>query len=365
MTILLMTPGPTRVPERVLQTNAQAMIYHRDAEFSEALVETLAGLRPLFGTEGDVLPVHSTGRGAMEAAICNLFSPGDEVIACCNGRFGELWVELAETFGLMVHRVCLDWTQSVETSAIEATLDAHPKIKAVMAVHSDTSTGVLNDVGAIAAIARSKDKLVLVDGVSAVGGIPFHFDEWDLDVAVTSSQKCLMSSPGLAFVAISERALKACEASKLPRSYFDFMGIKRALARPRPETPGTTPVHLVLQVHEALSMIAEEGIEATFARHEAMAQMARDWANEMGLSLQCPNLKRFSPTLTAIHVPEELNFRDIRQRLKASGILIAGGIGRYETASMRIGHMGDIRPADVRQTLNALTEVIEDLKKGH
>src|SRR5207237_6566306 len=135
-----------------------------------------------------------------------------------------------------------EWERSADARAIEAALDAHPKTKAVLAVHSDTSTGALNDVAAIAAAARSRKVLVVIDGVSAVGGVPFHFDDWGIDVAVTASQKCLMSSPGLSFVAISERAWKACEASRLPRSYFDFMAIKRALARPKPETPGTTPV---------------------------------------------------------------------------------------------------------------------------
>lgn len=365
MTMLLMTPGPTRVPEQVLHAGARAMIYHRSPEFSKVLVETLAGLRPLFGTRGEVLPIHATGRGAMEASICNLFSPGDEVMACCNGRFGELWAELAEAFGLIIHRICLDWACSANASEIEAAFDAHPKTKAVLIAHSDTSTGALNDVAAVAAVARSKDALVVVDGVSAVGGVPFHLDEWGIDVAVTASQKCLMSSPGLAFIAMSERAWKACETSKLPRSYFDFMGIKQALARPQPETPGTTPVHIVMQVHQALQMIAEEGLDQTFARHETMAQMVRDWAGEMEWPLQCPNLERFSPTLTALHVPEDLRLNALRDGLKTRGILTARGIGRYEATSMRIGHMGDIRLDDVRQTLDALTEVIEDLKRDH
>ena len=365
MTMLLMTPGPTRVPERVLRAGAQPMIYHRVPEFSKVLVETLAGLRPIFGAQGDVLPVHATGRGAMEASICNLFSPGDEVVVCCNGRFGEIWADFAESFGLVVHRVCADWEHSADAEVIAAALDAHPKTKAVLVVHSDTSTGALNDVAAIASVARSRNLLVLVDGVSAVGGVPFHLDEWGVDVAITASQKCLMSSPGLSFVALSERALKACETSKLPRSYFDFLDIKRALSRPQPETPGTTPVHIMLQVHQAISMIAEEGLSQTFARHAAMAQMVCDWASKMGWSVQCPNLKHFSPTLTALAVPENLRLNEIRDGLKARGILTARGLGRYDATSMRIGHLGDIRPADVQRTLDALEEVIADLQQGH
>src|SRR5262250_2439935 len=151
MTPLLMTPGPTRIPDRVLRAGVEQVIHHRSPEFSRLLASTLDGLRALFGTTGDVLPVHATGRGAMESAICNLFSPGDELIACCNGRFGEIWAEIAERFGLTVHRVCAEWDSSVYAAEIETALGDHPRASAVTIIHSDTSTGCLNDIESVSA----------------------------------------------------------------------------------------------------------------------------------------------------------------------------------------------------------------------
>jgi len=358
MTILLMTPGPTRVPDRVLAAGAIPMIHHRAEEFRELLGSTLDRLRPLFGAQGDVLPVHATGRGALEGAIVNLFSPGDELLACCNGLFGEMWTGIAEAFGVIVHRVCCSWEASADPRQVQAALETHPRVRGVLIAHSDTSTGALNDVAAVARVCRSAGVLVMVDAVSSLGGAPFHFDDWDLDIAVTASQKCLMSSPGMAFVAISERAWEAQKTARLPRMYFDFAAIRKALARARPETPGTTPVHLVAQVNAALELIEEEGPERVFARHEEMGRMTRQGAADLGMPLQCPELQVFSPTVTAIRAPEGIAPLELRRQLKARGILTAQGLGSYTPTSFRIGHMGDIRPADVRRTLDTLAEIL-------
>jgi aspartate aminotransferase-like enzyme len=358
MAPLLMTPGPTRVPLRVLAAGATAMIHHRTEEFSAILAAVIARLRPLFGTTGDVLPVHSTGRGALEAAVTNLLSPGDEIVACCNGRFGEMWAEIAARFGVVVHRACCDWSASVDARDVEAAFDAHPNARAVLLAHSDTSTGALNDVAAIARAARAAGALVMVDAVSSLGGVPFRFDEWDIDVAVTASQKCLMSSPGLAFVALSARAWESQATARLPRSYFDLAAIRKTLARPKMETPGTTPVHLVVQVHAALQQIEEEGLQHVYARHQEMAQMTRQAAADLGMAVQCPALVQFSPTLTGIRAPGGTSPQVIRDQMKARGILIARALGRFEPTCFRIGHLGDIRPADVRRTLDSLAEII-------
>src|ERR1051326_932519 len=362
MAMLLMTPGPTRVPQRVLRAGAQQMVHHRDGEFSRVLLTTLEGLRPLFGTSGDVIPVHATGRGAMEASICNLLSPGSEVIACANGRFGQMWAEIAESFGVIVHRVCKDWGPSADPLAIEDALKAHPKSRALLIVHSETSTGVLNDIAAIVRAVRPNPLLVMVDCVSSLGGAAVCFDAWNIDVAVTASQKCLMSSPGLSFVALSERAWLANQTARLPRAYFNFEAIRKSLSRARPETPGTAPVHLFFQVNEALSMIHEEGIENTFARHKEMGRRVQDWVGQNRFSLQSPEAECLSPTVTAICPPEDLGAEPIRELLKTRGILTARGLGPYESSGIRIGHMGDIRPRDVQRTLDALSEAVAELE---
>jgi len=359
---LLMTPGPTRVPARVLSAGARPMLHHRSPAFSRELVEMAQLMRPLLGTQQRVLPLPSTGRGGMEAAICNVFSPGDEVIVCANGRFGALWGKLAETFGLVVHRVATDWASDVDLGEIEAAFERHPKIRAVTMTYSDTSTGVANDVRAIARVAAQHGALVLVDAVSAIGGMPFAFDDWQIDIVVTASQKCLMSSPGLALVVASARAMNAARDARLPRNYWDLAEIDRSMARPQPMTLGTAPVHVVLQVVEALRMIHEEGVERVFERHALVAQRLRRGLADLGLPLQCPGFKNYSTTLTAIAAPEGLSPQAIRSGLEARGILVAESLGLFEGTGFRIGHMGDIRAADVDLTLAELAGVLQHVR---
>jgi aspartate aminotransferase-like enzyme len=358
--LLLMTPGPTRVPDRVLAAGGRPMIHHRTPEFSRELATAIELLGPVFGTTSKPLPIHTTGRGALEATICNLFSAGDEIAMCCNGKFGEMWAEFAESYGLVVHRYATSWEHDADPDELNDLLTRHSRIQAVSLAYGDTSTGVANDVAALARVAQSHGALTLVDAVSSLGGMPFAFDEWGVDVTVTASQKCLMSSPGLAWVGMSELAWRATETAKLPRNYWDFRAVRDTISKPRPETPGTTPVHLVLQVAEALRMMHEEGLAQVYARHATMAARARDGAAELGLEPQCPNLSRRSATLTAIALPAGISPKPFRDRIKAQGILTAAGLGRYEATGFRIGHMGDIRMADIERTLAAVSEALHD-----
>jgi aspartate aminotransferase-like enzyme len=337
------------------------MIHHRTPEFSRELAEMIRLLGPVFGTAGAVLPVHTTGRGAMEAAICNLLSPGDEIVACCNGKFGEMWAGFAEAYGMVVYRVATDWSRAVDGGEVERCLSEHPRTRAVALTYVDTSTGVRNDIDAVCRAVRAHDALVLVDGVSSLGGVPFAFDEWGVDFAVTASQKCLMSSPGLAFVTLSERAWSATLRARLPRNYWDFSQIRRETTRPRPETPGTPPVHIVLQVAEALRMMHEEGLSNVFHRHEEMAECVRRGVAQLGLALQCPGFPRFGSTLTAIALPPDKPPKAVRDAIKARGILTAAGLAHFAATTMRIGHMGDIRMADVDRTLAALGEALREV----
>ena len=357
--LLLMTPGPTRVPDRVLRAGARPMIHHRTPEFSRELVEMIELLGPLFGTKNPVLPVHTTGRGAMEAAICNLFSPGDVIGVCCNGKFGQMWAGFAESYGLDVHRLATDWGSNVEMGEIDSFLEAQPTTRGITVGYGETSSGGRTDVKALCTTVRDRgDAMVLVDAVSTLGGMPFAFDEWGVDVAVTASQKCLMSSPGLAFAVLSDRAWAATERSRLPRNYWNFADIRRETTKQRPETPGTAPVHLVLQVAEALRMIHEEGLQNVHRRHDLMAARVRQGAAELGLELQCPALNARSATVTGITLPAGIAPKLVRDELKARGILTAAGMGPYLETAFRIGHMGDIRVADVERTMAAVREVL-------
>ena len=358
--MLLMTPGPTRVPERVLRAGARPMLHHRTPEFSRELAALLELIAPVFGTREPVLPVHATGRGAMEATLCNLLSPGDGVVICCNGRFGEMWVKLARSYGLIAHRVATDWNADVDLQDIEAALEEHRDVRAIAMAHSDTSTGVANDVAAVAALARRRGVLLFVDGVSSIGGMPFAFDEWGVDAAFTASQKCLMSSPGLSFVAVSDRAVAASARATLPHNYWNFADIRREIGGPKPGTPGTPPVHIVLQVAEALRLIHDEGFDAVCARHGTMAAIVQREAAAVGLEHQCPRLRNRSTTVTALALPAHVPPDQLRDGLKQRGILTAAALEHYQPTAFRIGHMGDIRTADVETTMTAVREIISD-----
>ena len=362
-TLLLMTPGPTRVPARVLAAGGSPMIHHRTPAFSRALVSVIELLRPLYGTaSADVLPIHTTGRGALEASIANLFSAGDEIVACCNGKFGEMWAELAESYGLQVHRVCTDWSRGVSPDEVDQALRDYPRTSAVTIAHSDTSTGVQNDVESVVALTRSRGILGMVDCISSLGGAPFAFDAWGADVVVTASQKCLMASPGLAFVAVSERAWESYESASLTRNYWDFGAVRDNLARPQPETPGTAPVHIVLQLAESLAIIHEEGLASVYARHETTAGRARKRAVAMGFGMLFPDLGRWSPTLTALRTPSGVSPRYLREGLVRHGILVAEGLGQYSGQCIRIGHMGDIRVSDVERTCDAIEVLLAEAR---
>lgn len=354
---LLMTPGPTRIPERVLDAG-KLVIHHRTPEFSAALSELVDLARPLFGTaSADVLPVHGTGRAAMEGAVVNFFRPGDTVIVCCNGKFGEMWAGFAERYALNVIRVGTDWERSIDPAEVAETIRNDSSVRAVFLAHSDTSTGVLNPVAEVAAAARELDALTLVDGISSVGGVPFRFDEWGLDFAVTSSQKCLMSSPGIALAVVGDRAWKATERGGMPRAYLDFTSIRETMSATLPETPGTTPVSLVLQLLEAMRMIHDEGLESVFRRHETMANRVRVEARRLGYGTFGDGIEEHSPTLSVLTVPDRHDPASVRSGLRQKGIQISGGMGSYKSSCIRIGHMGDIRTADVDLTLNALAGI--------
>ncbi|MEP6763413.1 MAG: alanine--glyoxylate aminotransferase family protein [Gemmatimonadaceae bacterium] len=357
--MLLMTPGPTRLPERVLRAGARPMLHHRTKEFSAELSQMMELMKPLFGSSNPVLPVHTTGRGATEASICNLFSADDEILFCCNGKFGEMWAGFAQSYGVVVHRIATDWGRSVSADEVDAFLASHPNVCAVAMTHCDTSTGVSNDVAAVAKVARAREVLLMVDCVSSLGGMPFAFDEWGVDVAITASQKCLMSSPGLAFVVLSDRAWRAYENARLVRNYWDFAAIRNEVTKARPETPGTPPVHIVLQVAEALRMMHEEGLQAVFARHEANAKMTLDGAMALGLSPLFPKLSAFAPVISALKFPAGVSPQGVRDAMKARGVLTAAAMGTYAQRGFRIGHLGDIRSSDIQQTLSALRDALQ------
>ncbi len=338
----LQIPGPTNVPDRILRAMARPTIDHRGPEFARLGQEVLEGLKEIFRTRGPVVIFPSSGTGAWEAALVNTLSPGDRVLAFETGHFATLWRDLAARLGLEVEFVPGDWRHGVDPAAVEARLAADPSIRAVLVVHNETSTGVTSRVAEVrrAMDCAGSDALFLVDTISSLGSLDYRHDEWGVDVTVGGSQKGLMLPPGLAFNAVSEKALAASRTARLPRAYWDW-GAMLASNRSGffPYTPAT---NLLFGLREALCMLREEGLERVFARHCRLAEAARRAVRAWGLEILCADPAEYSHTLTAVLMPEGHNADDLRRLiLERFNLSLGNGLGKLQGRVFRIGHLGD------------------------
>jgi aspartate aminotransferase-like enzyme len=347
----LLAPGPTPVPPAVLAAIAQPVIHHRTPQFGRVLAEVQTGLRELFGTSQDVLTLAASGTGAMEGAVTNLLSPGDEVVVVNGGKFGERWTKICQAYGVTAHEIRVEWGRAVDPAAVKAALDAHPAARAVFMQASETSTCALHPVPAVAEITRRRDTLLVVDGITAVGVIDLPMDRLGIDVLITGSQKALMLPPGLAFVALSPRAWEATERAKLPRFYFDFRRERKGVAER--STAWTPAISLVNGLGVALEMMRAEGWAAIHARHARLARATRAGATALGLRLLAPDAP--SPAATAVCLPETVDgtalFRYLRDRMF---VTFAGGQDQLKGKIVRLAHLGWVGAFDVVTGLAAL-----------
>ena len=283
---VLLTPGPTMVPDRIGKAMQPPIIHHRAPEFSKIFSEVCEGLKHLFGTKNDVFTFASSGSGAMEGTVINLLSAGDKAIVVEGGKFGQRWGLLCKAYGVNAVTIEVEWGKAVKPAQIEAALQQNPDAKAVFTTLSETSTGVVADIKAIGAIVAKTSAVLAVDAISGLGAVECPMDEWQIDVLVAGSQKALMLPPGLGFASVSDKAWKLVEASTLPKFYFDFKKAKKMVANS--QTPFTPAVSLILGLQEALRMIKEEGLENIYARHARLAKAARAAVVGMGLELFAP-----------------------------------------------------------------------------
>jgi aspartate aminotransferase-like enzyme len=353
----LFTPGPTPVPEHVMLDMAQPMIHHRHPEFIELFQRVNDNLKYLFQTSQDVFSLASSGTGAMEAAVCNLLSPGDSVLYVNAGKFGERWGEICRAYGVHAEEIKIEWGKSVTPSDISRALKSHSDCTAVFLTHSETSTGVVHNIQEIAKIVRdNSNALVVVDGITSVGAIELRMDEWGLDAVMTGSQKGLMIPPGLAFIAFSERAWRFIERSTLPKYYFDMKFARKALQNS--ETPWTPAVSLLVGLNSALRMLRQEGIESIWRRHAAIAEAVRTGCKALGLRLLavCP-----SNALTAVYFPDGIDAKKFSNTLKQKyGITAAGGQGSLKGKIFRISHLGYYDMLDAVTVISALEMTLKD-----
>jgi aspartate aminotransferase-like enzyme len=353
----LLTPGPTPVPPEVLAAMAQPVVHHRSPDFRPVYERCLARLREVFRTERDVLLFGSSGTGTMESAIANLCSPGDRVLAVVAGSFGKRWTAIAEAYGLEVERVEYEWGEVPSADDVAARLRELGGVTAVLMTQSETSTGVVADVQAIAAAATEAGALGVVDAVSSLGAVPLETDGWGIDAAVSGSQKALMTPPGLAMVATSERAWERRGIS--PRFYFDWERTRKAQAKL--DAPFTPPVSLVAGLDVALGLLLDGGLDAAFDRHRRLGRACREGAKAMGLELFSPD-DDSSAVVTAIRAPDGIDATEVVQTLRDRfGITIANGQEHLKGKVFRIGHIGWFDVFDITTALAAAELVLADL----
>jgi aspartate aminotransferase-like enzyme len=360
---IILAPGPTPIPPEVLLAQGSPLVYHRGPGFGALMRDVTSRLRELYRTErADVLLMTSSGTGGLESAVQNVLSPGDEVLVPLAGYFSERWVKLAKAYGLEVRTLEYDWGRKVDPDEVAAELRERP-VKAVLLTHSETSTGVIQPIEHLARVANEAGALVIVDVVSSLGAVPFEFDAWGIDVAVGGSQKALSASPGLAFVAISERAWEAHETASMSRFYFDWTIYKEFAERPDPENPWTPAISVMQGLHAALELYFQDGVEVAHARHRMLSRAVKDGVQALGLDLFGQGLED-NWTVTAIRAPEGIDADLISDRIRSDfGCILAPGQGPLKGKVFRIGHFGYFSELDILRGLAALEMTLERL--GH
>ncbi|MEO6351134.1 MAG: alanine--glyoxylate aminotransferase family protein [Candidatus Limnocylindrales bacterium] len=358
-TINLRIPGPTPLPERVREASARQMVNHRGPEFRELITRVTKRLQTAFATENDLLILTASGTGAMEALIVNHLSPGDRVLAVSIGSFGDRFAKIAATYGADVTKIDVEWGRAADpddvAQALRTMAGEGRRARAVLLTHNETSTGVENPLGDLAAAVReaSPDTLILIDAISGLGAVPFDTDRWGLDVVATGSQKSWMSPPGLAMVSVGERAWAAAESAKMPRFYFDLGKARKYLGTG--ETPWTPAVGVLFAMDEALDMLEAEGYPHIFERHAACASAAQTGLQALGYKLFA-DPAHASKTVTSAWMPEGADWSALNKEMRSRGLVVAGGQDRLAGQIMRIGHLGDVTVDNVVEAIQVIGE---------
>jgi len=344
----------------VLKAGSLQMINHRGSEFHEVITQVTEDMKKVFQTKNDMLLLTGSGTGGLEAAIVNLFSPGDKVLSVSIGVFGDRWANIAKAFGVDVVSLKAEMGKAADPDTLKKALKDNPAVKAVLITHNETSTGVTNDLKTLAKIVKDAGKLLVVDAISSMSSVPLPADEWNCDVVISGSQKGWMVPPGMAFASVSADAWKARAASKMPNFYWDFSRAKKSYDEKK-ENPWTPAVGIILQLSVSLKMIHKEGLQNVFDRHARCAQAVREGAKKMGLTLFA-DPKYASNTVTAINTPPELDGKKLRTIMRDEyGVVISGGQQTLDGKIIRVGHLGWINDKDVKEILTAMEKALQKL----
>ncbi len=351
-------PGPTNIPDSVLRAMDRPSIDFMDPEFAAVYRQAVAGLKRVLGTEGEVFLYTASGHGAWEATLANLFSPDDTLVVVESGWFSEGWSTMAGKFGLKIKKVEADWRRGAEPTALTAMLRQTPEAKAVLAVHSETSTGMALPIAELRAAidAAGHDALLLVDTISSLGSLAFNMRELGVDAVVGGSQKGLMLTTGMSFTATSAKAMEAHKTARIARHYFDW---SEMMTRGFRSFTGTVPTGFFYGMIESVRLIEEEGLDQVIARHrrlaEATRRAVRAWAGNKGPQLYCLDPARYSDSVTAVMMPEGHNADAVRKTaLDRFNVSTGGGLGALNGKVFRLGHLGDLNEPMVLGTLAAV-----------
>ncbi len=358
-----MIPGPTPVPEKVLEALSRHPIGHRSKEFQDLIESTTKNLQWLHQTQNDVLTITGSGTAAMEAGIISTLNKGDKVICGENGKFGERWVKVAKEFGLEVIKIDSEWGTPLNPEEFKKVLeeDKEKEIKAVILTHSETSTGVINDLETISSYIRKHSRaLSIVDCVTSLGACNVPVDEWELDIVASGSQKGYMIPPGLSFVAVSKKAWDAAKQSNLPKFYLNLNSYRKSLENN--SNPYTPAVNLVFALEESLKMMREEGLETIFLRHNRHKLAISNAVKALNLKLYADE-KYLSPSITAVDT-EEIDAEELRKKIKNKyDILLAGGQDHLKSKIFRVGHLGYINDRDIITVISAISSTLLEMGK--
>lgn len=359
---LLMMPGPVTVTPRVLRAMSKPMINHRSAEFAEIYTDCREILSSVFQTKNDIFVLSGSGTAGMEAAVGSLAGNGDKVIAIENGKFGERFKDIAAIYAEVVP-VVFEWGLPVDLDVVKGKLEEGAK--AITLVHNETSAGILNPAAEIGKLAKKHDALFIMDGITSIGGDDVKVDEWGVDIAVVGSQKCLAAPPGLSVVSVSEKAFEVMKDVTKRPYYNDLLAYKKSGDKPKPETPYTPAIPLFYALQEALHIVKEEGMEARIKRHRVFSEAIRTAVAELNIEMfpQLNEYSNYSNTVSAMKAPSDINGEDIKNDMKARGVIIAGGQERLKNKIFRIGCMGNVTGRDVLSTIQQLEIVLN--KRGY
>jgi aspartate aminotransferase-like enzyme len=358
----LRIPGPTPIPDAVREAQSAPMIDHRGTEFATILREIASGIAGLIGAQDDALLLTGSGSGALEAAVVNTLSPGDRVLGVTIGGFGDRFASIASSFGAQVERLEVPWGQAAEPAEVAERLATGDPYRAVLVTHNETSTGVANPLRELAQVVRAApgEPLLLVDGISGLGAMPFEMDAWGIDLVVSASQKAFMASPGIAIAALSERGWQATATATMPRVYWDFSEARQFAAKG--QTPWTPAVSVLFGLRVGVERLIAEGRDRTWARHAAVAAGAQAGMEATGLRLVAPAEHR-SHTVTAAWLPDGLEWGPFNAAMRAKGLIIAGGQGQWAGRILRFGHMGDVDWPEIGDAVRVLAETLSEF--GH